>query len=94
MNKKIFLVETKNYYKLVKTEEDFYGGSNEKPNDIVVVIENVEFIDSETFRIDNSDIIIDSNDLFYFDGIYYGYYNMIFGNSDYTYYCLDGCWYE
>lgn len=94
MNEKIFLVENKNYDKFIEAEKTFNDESTEEQNDIVIVINNIEFVDSDTFRIENGNLTIDNKDLFYFDGNYYGYYNMVFTNSDYTYYCLDGCWYE
>ena len=94
MNKTVFLVESKNYDRFIEAQKDFYGDDYEKQNDIVIVINNIEFVDGETFRIEHGNIRIDNNDLYLFEGTDYGYYNMIFANGDYTYYCLDGCWYN
>lgn len=94
MSEKIFIVEIKNYEKFIDAEKDFHGDSDEEKNDIVILMNKIEFVDSDTFRIENGNLTIDNKDLFYFDGTQYGYYNNVFSNSDYIYYCLDGCWYE
>jgi hypothetical protein len=88
MNKKIYLVKRENYNKLISDTEMI-------DNDvIIIVIESIEFIDDETFRLSNMDIDLSEKNLFYFDGDFDGYYNRLFSNHEYTYYCLDGHHYE
>lgn len=84
MNKNIYLVKREDYNNLIS--------DNEMINDdvIIVVIDSIEFIDDDTFRLSNGDIEIEDKDLFYFDGSYDGYYNRVFRNHEYSYYCLDG----
>lgn len=88
MNKKIYLVKREDYNNLIS--------DNEMINDdvIIVVIDSIEFIDDDTFRLSNMDIDLSEKNLFYFDGDFDGYYNRLFSNHEYTYYCLDGHHYE
>ena len=84
MNKKIYLVRRENYDKLISDNEMMDSSV------IIIVIDDIEFMDDDTFRISNYDIEIENKDLFYFDGEWDGYYNRAFKNHEYSYYCMDG----
>jgi hypothetical protein len=96
MNKDVFLVESKYYDNFIEAQKDFYGDDYDKDNYHVVVVNKIDFVDSETFRIEHGNVTIEKNDVYLYEGFdgYYGFYNKVFVNGSYTYYCLDGAWYE
>lgn len=94
MNKNvIWLVEKQNKQELDLYIENWHKevGDTEVLAEIVIAVDEVEFVDSNTFRVSRD--LIDFNDLLYFDGAWDGYYNKVFTNEEYAYYSLDGQWY-
>lgn len=93
MNNIIWLVEKENRQELDLFIENLHKeiGEQEQKNEIVIVVDKVEFVDDNTFRVPRD--FIDIENLLYFDGSWDGYYNRVFTNEEYVYYSLDGQWF-
>ena len=96
MGKDIFLVESKYYNDFIEAQKDFYGDNHDGDDYDVILVNKIDFVDGETFRVEHEGLIIEKNDVYLYEGFdgYYGFYNKVFVNGSYTYYCLDGTWHE